>query len=100
MIKSRGLALTLLCNGVTEGNVDGRKRSEMFAFCRDVRYRVWAASSLRLFNDFFVMKSIDECADAVRRRQRIAEQALQSSIATKDSHVVIAVPAGRHQHDD
>lgn len=55
MIKSRGLALTLLCNGVTEGNVDGRKRFEMFAFCRDVRYRVWAASSLRLFNDFFVM---------------------------------------------
>ena len=55
MIKSRGLALTLLCNSVTEGNVDGRKRFEMFAFGRDVRYRVWAASGRRLFNDFFVM---------------------------------------------
>jgi len=58
--------LSLVCYSVAEGNVDGRKRSQMFAFGRDVRYRVWTAPSLGLLNELFVMKGIDECADTVR----------------------------------
>jgi len=66
MIESRGLALTLGCDGATEADVDGRKRFEMFAFGRDVRYRVRVAPGLGLLNELFVMKNIDECTDAVR----------------------------------
>jgi len=66
MIESRSLALSLVCYSVTEGNVHGSKRFEMFAFGWDVRNRVWAAPGLGLLNELFVMKSIDECANTVR----------------------------------